>query len=70
MALSNVSMASRIQSYVLAVAHSQVVGAGSINGYQLAILEAFCQGIIDEIHADAVVTTTDAQGGTNTGTVA
>ena len=70
MALSASSMASRIQTYVLAVTPAQVVGAGTISGYQLAIMEAFCQGIIDEIHSDAVVTTSDAQGGTNTGTIA
>ena len=70
MALSNTSMASRIQNYVLAVSPQQIAGSGSIAGYQLAILDAFCQGIIDEIHANAVVTTNDAQGGMNTGTIA
>lgn len=38
--------------------------------YADAQLLALCQGIINHIQAAAVVTTSDAQGGTNTGTVA
>ena len=70
MALSNTSMASRIHTYIAAVTPAQVTGAGSIDAYRVEVLNAFCQGIIDEIHANAVVTTNDAQGGTNIGTVA
>ena len=69
MALSNTSMAQRIQTYVLGVTAQQVTGPGaSIDGYQLAILDAFCQGIIDEIHAHAVVTVPNIQVGTSSGT--
>lgn len=70
MALSASSMASRIHANIAAITAVQVIGSGSIDSYRLDMLTAFCQGIIDEIHANAVVTTSDAQGGTNTGTVA
>ena len=66
MALSASSMATRIQEYVLAVTPSQVVGAGSISGYQLAIMTAFCQGIIDEFHANAVAIVPGVQTGSST----
>ncbi len=70
MALSASSMANRIESYMASVASVQGQSSSAANTYRGQMLVAMCQGIIDEIHADAVVTTTDAQGGTNTGTIA
>ncbi len=70
MAMNATTMASRIESYMGAVAASQGQSTANVATYRNAMLIAMCQGIIAEIQADAVVTTTDAQGGTNTGTVA
>ncbi len=70
MTMSATSMATRIESFMGAVAASQGQSATTANAYRNQMLIALCQGIIAEIQADAVVTTTDAQGGTNTGTVA
>lgn len=71
MSLNAASMASRIHTYIDAVPPTQVTGAGSIDSYRVALMTAMCQGIIDEIHAAAVVSTTDSRGDTCTnGTVA
>ena len=70
MALSASSMASRIEAYMAAVSNPQIVGAGSITSYRNALMVAMCQGIIDEIHSDAVVHTVDSRGDTcNNGTI-
>lgn len=70
MALSAASMKARIESYTAAVGAVQVSTPGPANAYRDAILQAFCQGIIDEIHANAVVSTVDSRGDTcNNGTV-
>ena len=53
-----------------AITASQGQNTATVAAYRNSMLVAMCQGIIAEIQADAVVTTTDAQGGTNTGTVA
>lgn len=53
-----------------AVTPVQIVGAGSTGTYRNALLEAMCQGIIDEITSDAVVHTVDSRGDTcNNGTI-
>lgn len=70
MAMSAASMAARIETAMEGVTPEQLVGAGSISGYRNSLIVAMCQGIIAEIQDNAVVTTNDAQGGVNTGTVA
>jgi len=58
MALTKESMAAFIQARLAAVNHSQTTDAAAAQGYQNNVLLAFCQGIIDEIQANAVVQTT------------
>ena len=58
MALTKESMAAFIQARLAAVDHTQTTQAGAARSYQNNILLAFCQGIIDEITANAVVQTT------------
>jgi hypothetical protein len=63
-------MKNRIESYMAGVAAVQVSAAGPANAYRDAILLAMCQGIVDEITANAVVHTTDSKGDTcNNGTI-
>ena len=70
MALTKESMAAFIQARLAAVDHSQTTQAGAAQDYQNNVLLAFCQGIIDEIQANAVVqTTSGAPDGEHTGVV-
>ena len=64
MAMTAASMANRIESYMSAVAPAQ--GTTNNTAYRLQMLEAMCQGIIDEIKADAVITVTGVQAGGST----
>lgn len=66
MPLTASSMASKIKTYVEVV----IRASGPVDvSRQDAVLNAMCQGIIDEITKNGIVTTSDAQGGTNTGTI-
>ena len=69
MAMTASSMASRIETYMSAITPSQ--SSTNNTAYRLQMLEAMCQGIIDEIKTDAVVTVTGVTpgGGTASGTV-
>ncbi|GEM_PF-3271920 len=58
MALSKQSMADYIEAHVAAVGLVQGSDAQAALAYRRLVLEALCQGIIDEIHANAVVQTT------------
>lgn len=58
MALSKESMAAFIEARLAAVDHTQTNSAGAAGNYKDQCLQAFCQGIIDEITANGVVTTT------------
>ncbi len=57
MALTKESMAAYIQARFLEVDHGQTSDAAAAQGYQNNVLLALCQGIIDEIHANAEVET-------------
>lgn len=70
MALSASSMKGRIEAYTAAVSASQSQNAATALAYRDAMLQALCQGIIDEIVANATVHTVDSRGDTcNNGTV-
>ncbi len=58
MAMTKESMADFIDLYVDAIPHNPVEGLGDPSTHKREMLEAFCQGIIDEIVTNAVVTTT------------
>ncbi len=57
MGLTKESMADFIEARVAAVALVQGSDNAAALAYRREILEAFCQGVIDEIHANAVVQT-------------
>lgn len=70
MGLSASSMKARIEANIAAVAASQGSDAGAANSYRDQVLQAMCQGIVDEITSNAVVHTADSRGDTcNNGTV-
>ena len=52
------SMTAYIEARLEAVDHTQTSNANVGRDYQHRILLAFCQGIIDEVHANAFVQTT------------
>lgn len=58
MALSAASMAARVKAAIAAVPPQQVDSGGDPTAYRDAILLAMCQGIIDEITANAEVDVT------------
>jgi hypothetical protein len=58
MALTKESMAAFIEARLAALDHSQTSEAGAAQNYRNQVLLALCQGIIDEITANAVVQTT------------
>lgn len=58
MALSNTSMADFVEAHIAAVTLDQGSDAAAALRYRRKVLEALCQGIIDEITANAVVETT------------
>jgi len=58
MALTKESMATFVETRLAAVDLVQGSDAGAAMAYRRQVLEALCQGIIDEIVANAVVETT------------
>jgi hypothetical protein len=76
MAMTAASMKARIRTAQAAIA-APANNAGAAAAYSDAMLQALCQGIIDEIKAAAVVTVTNVSGvtvgggvsGPGTGTV-
>ena len=58
MALTKQSMANFVEAHLAAVDLVQGSDAGAAMDYRRQVLEALCQGIIDEIVANAVVETT------------
>lgn len=70
MAMTKESMAAYIQGHLDAIDHSQTNNVGEAQSYQNDVLLAFCQGIIDEIQSNAVVTTiSGAPDGEHTGEI-
>lgn len=57
MAMTKASMADFVEAHIAAVAASQGSYAAKAMAYRRQVLEALCQGIIDEIQANAVVQT-------------
>lgn len=55
MALDKTSMAAKVKAAIAAVPAQQFDSAGDPSAYRDAILEAMCQGIIEEIQANAEV---------------
>lgn len=71
MAMTKQSMADKIEAAVVAVAEVQTTSAATALAYRRQIIEAFCQGIIEEIQQNAVITTTSgAPDGEHTGVIA
>lgn len=71
MPLTKQSMADKIETAVAAVDAVQTSDGVAMLSNRRAIIEAFCQGIIEEIQANAVVTTTSgAPDGEHTGEIA
>ena len=66
MAMSASSMWSRVKANIAAVTPVQGSGASAANAYRDAVGIAMCQGIIDEIKANAVVTVTGVTAGGST----
>jgi len=58
MAMTKASMADFVEAHIAAVSASQGSDAGAALAHRRQVLEALCQGIIDEIQANAVVQTT------------
>jgi len=58
MGMSKSSMADFIESHLNAIQHNPTEGTGDASIHRREMLEAFCQGIIDEIIANAVIETT------------
>ena len=58
MAMTKESMADFIEGYLTAIPHTPVEGQGDPSAHRRAMLEAFCQGIIDEIVTNAEGVTT------------
>jgi len=58
MALTASSMASRIKAAIAAITPVQGTDPAGAIAYSDSVTNAFCQGIIDEFVANAVVTTT------------
>ncbi|WP_027390865.1 hypothetical protein [Chrysiogenes arsenatis] len=58
MPLTKESMANFVELRLAAVSAHQSSDGGAVMNYRRQVLEAFCQGIIDEITANAVVETT------------
>lgn len=70
MSMTKASMADFIDAHLDAITHSPTVGDGDATDHRRVMLEAFCQGVIDEIVANAVITTTSgAPDGEHTGNV-
>ena len=68
MPMTKVSMADFIEAQLSAMTHIQTDDSATAATYGRQVLEAFCQGIIDEIQANALVTTTSgAPDGEHTG---
>jgi len=65
MALTAASMMAKVKAAIAAVPAQQVDSSGSTDAYRDAILLAMCQGIVDEIQANAEVPVT---GGSSAGT--
>lgn len=71
MAMTKQGMADKIEAAVSAVAAVQTSDSATMLTNRRAIIEAFCQGIIEEIQQNAVVTTTSgAPDGEHTGEIA
>jgi hypothetical protein len=62
MAMDKSAMAALIKANLAAITDADPVYL------RTDVLEAFCKGIIDHIKAAMVITTSDAQGGSNTST--
>lgn len=58
MALTKESMATFVETRLAAVTATQTNNAAAVSSYRRLVLEALCQGIIDEITTNAVVQTT------------
>ncbi|AJF07765.1 hypothetical protein [Geoalkalibacter subterraneus] len=70
MGLTKQSMADFVEARMAAVPAHQSNDGGAVAAYRRKVLEALCQGIIDEIQANAVVETTGgAPDGEHTGKV-
>lgn len=77
MAMTATSMQARIKANVAAVTPVQGGSTTAANAYRDAVMAAMCQGIIDEIKSNAVVTVASVSGvtpgsgtsGTGSGTI-
>jgi dsRNA-specific ribonuclease len=58
MALTKASMADFVEAHIAAVTLDQGSDAAAALAYRRKVLEALCQGIIDEIKENAVIETT------------
>lgn len=63
------SMMGKIKAKVALVSASQGSDPAAALAHRDAVLLAMCEGIVEEFHQNAIVTTNDAQGGTNSGTI-
>jgi hypothetical protein len=69
MGITASSMWDKMKSHMASVTAVQSADPADALAQRDQIGIAMCQGIVDEIQQNAVVSTSDAQGGTNTGTV-
>ncbi len=67
MAITAQSMMDRIKANIAALQAVQSSDAGAVQAHRDAVMLAFCQGIVDEIHLNATVP--NIQPGTGTGVV-
>lgn len=70
MAITPESMWTKIKTHMDAVATVQSANPADALAQREEMGLAMCRGICEEIKQNAVVTTNDAQGGSNSGTVA
>lgn len=66
MALTAASMMAKIKANIAAIAAVQTSDPVAVQTYRDAVLQAMCQGIVDEIHMNAVVPVTGVQAGAST----
>lgn len=70
MAMTKQSMADKIQARLAAIGTVQTTSEATALAHHRQVIEAFCQGVIDEIQQQAVVTTTaGAPDGEHTGKI-
>ena len=62
MAMTSASMWSRIKANIAGVSPVQGSGSAAANTYRDEVGQAMCQGIIDEIKANAIVSVTSVSG--------